>query len=53
MVFHDELQAENTMHKRITAVRSLPMELRRKSKQWLEERGLKARDSESGHRGRR
>ncbi|WP_441268098.1 hypothetical protein AB7G19_22335 [Bradyrhizobium sp. 215_C5_N1_1] len=36
----------------ITAVRSLPMKLRLKSKRWLEERGLKAPDFESGHRGR-
>jgi hypothetical protein len=34
----------NTMHKCITAVRSLPMELRLNSKRWLEERGLEALD---------
>ncbi len=34
----------NTMHKCITAVRSLPMELRLKSRRWLEERGLEALD---------
>jgi hypothetical protein len=36
--------AGNTMHKCITAVRSLPMELRLKSRRWLEERGLEALD---------
>jgi hypothetical protein len=33
-----------TVHKAITGAMSLPIEFRRKSKQWLDERGLKSHD---------